>query len=163
MSVVTQQCYLLCVCGNTTVLPFVCLWSHNSATFWLSVVTQQCYLLCVCGNTTVLPFVCLWSHNSVCVVTQGASFCVSIVTQHTTPGLSVVTPQAYPWFIFLQNLSIFKNLFFSPIALRYGCVYLCVCACVHAYMHVFMHACICSCMHAYVSVLYALNPESMYI
>ena len=38
---VTQQCYLQCVCGNTTVLPLVCLWSHNSATFCVSVVTQQ--------------------------------------------------------------------------------------------------------------------------
>ena len=53
--------------------------------------------------------------------------------------------------IFLENLSLFKNLFFSPIALIYGCVCVracvCVCVCVytHACMRVWLYVCMCVC------------------
>ena len=53
---------------------------------------------------------------------------------------------------FLENLSLLKNIFFSPTALIHDCV--CVCVCV----------CVCACVVcARVFILYALNFENMCI
>ena len=57
-------------------------------------------------------------------------------------------------YIFLENLSLFENLFFSPVALIYNSVcvwYVCVC--------VFVCVCVCVC----VCVLDALTSENLYI
>ena len=130
-------------------LPLVCLWSHNSATFCVSVVTQPCYLWCVCGHTTVLPFVCLWSHNNnLCGHTRGSLLCICSHTTHNpwficghTAGLPLVYLPSKPFYFqkpFLQS--------HCPEVQVCISVCLCMCSCMRASVHACMHMWVC-CMH----------------
>ena len=58
--------------------------------------------------------------------------------------LSVPVRSPAPNEIFLENLSLIKNRFFSPIALMYDSVCVCVCVCV--YVCVCVCVCVCMCM-----------------
>ena len=61
----------------------------------------------------------------------------------------------------LESLSLFKNLFFSPIALRCVCTYECMCVCVC--VCVCVHACVRLCMCSFMSVLNTIHPPSVFL